>query len=105
MNIEPIEDNRFNIFYTTETECYKLAVINAAPNGFSYLRELYEVDGFNRADYEILLEYAESAEELQDHQEGGGSYDLAGNVDRFFSSDAYSLKTGNPYKPPVKTET
>ncbi len=54
-------DGRVTATYAAPDGDYRLADVDAAENGFTALRRLYDVPGCTRADYELLLEETERA--------------------------------------------
>lgn len=93
VTVEAVDDHRFDIYYTPQTGYEKVASVDAAPNGFSYLRQLHSIDGFNQADYELLLEQAENDLAGQ-FDESPEDYNLAGSVAPLFENTT----AGNTYK-------
>ncbi len=97
------------IRYSSADGPYDVGRVEVAANGFTYLRELYDIPGFTREDYELVLEHAE--EQLFDMLDGNtiltgsdrekleeygvepvhrpADYGLAEQVDGFCRADHY----------------
>ncbi|MFB6216628.1 MAG: hypothetical protein ABEJ72_06640 [Candidatus Aenigmatarchaeota archaeon] len=54
--VQRLEGKRLDVYYAPESE--KLVSVDACEN-FAYIRDVGEIEGFNRADYELLMEEAE----------------------------------------------
>lgn len=103
VTVSTVDSHRFDIsFYDADSRTTReVATVDAADDGFGYLRSLSEVPHFSQSDYEMVLEYAE--EELADHFNADSTeYRLAeqaaGEMDDL--SDMPDADDGNPILPP-----